>query len=138
MAPENLHILLVDDHDESLSILARLLEKCGYAVKTARDYREAIAAASGDRFDLLISDVGLPDRSGLELMQVLHAAQGLKGIALSGFTDDTDMRASEAAGFARHLNKPVVFSELTAAIEAVLNWCPPQADGPHTGWRGTN
>jgi CheY-like chemotaxis protein len=137
MIPENLHILLVDDHDESLFVLARLLEKCGHSVRTARDYGEAITAAAGQRFDLLISDVGLPDRSGLELMQELHSAQGLKGIALSGFTNDADARASEAAGFALHLNKPVVFSELTDAIRTVLSWRPPESTG-EAGWQSTN
>lgn len=136
MTPENLHILLVDDHDESLFVLARLLEKCGHSVKTAKDYGEAMAAAAGERFDLLISDVGLPDRSGLELMQELQAAHGIKGIALSGFTHDADARASESAGFALHLNKPVVFSELTAAIEKVVEWCPPQDEAG--GWQSTN
>jgi CheY-like chemotaxis protein len=138
MTPENLHILLVDDHDESLFVLARLLEKCGHSVRTARDYGEAVSAAAGQRFDLLISDVGLPDRSGLELMQELHAAQGLRGIALSGFTNDADVRASEAAGFAVHLNKPVVFTELTAAIQAVIGWCPPGGDARESSWQSTN
>jgi len=126
MSPENLHILLVDDHDESLFVLARLLEKCGHQVTTAQDYASAVAAATGaaQGFDLLISDVGLPDRSGLELMQEMRASHGLKGIALSGFTEQLDARASEGAGFSRHLNKPVVFAELVTAIKDVVGWSP--------------
>jgi CheY-like chemotaxis protein len=140
MSADTLHILLVDDHDESLFVLARLLERSGHTVRTARDFAEAIAAARAERFDLLVSDVGLPDRSGLELMQEVRAMYGIRGIALSGFTDQLDARASESAGFARHLNKPVVFSELTAAIEEVAGWCPPQrADAQGTGaWRPAN
>lgn len=138
MSPHNLHILLVDDHDESLLILARLLERCGHRVTTARDYHEAVAAAEAQRFDLLISDVGLPDRSGLELMQELHGSQGLKGIALSGFAEEHDARASECAGFARHLNKPVVFAELTATIEQVVGWCPPGGATADGAWRSAS
>jgi CheY-like chemotaxis protein len=140
MSADNLHILLVDDHDESLFVLARLLERCGHTVRTARDFAEAIAAAATDRFDLLISDVGLPDRSGLELMQEVRALYGVRGIALSGFTDQLDARASEGAGFAKHLNKPVVFTELTAAIEEVAGCCPPQrpdAQNP-SAWHSAN
>ena len=136
MAPENLHILLVDDHDESLFVLARLLERSGHAVHTARDFAEAIVAAAGaPRLDLLISDVGLPDRSGLELMQEMRSNYGIKGIALSGFTETHDAQASEGAGFAKHLNKPVVFAELKAAIEEVLGWYPTQAAAPNAAWR---
>jgi CheY-like chemotaxis protein len=138
MSGDNLHILLVDDHDESLFVLARLLERCGHTVRTARDFAEAMGAAASDRFDLLISDVGLPDRSGLELMQEISALYGIRGIALSGFTDQFDAKASADAGFARHLNKPVVFAELTAAINEVAGWCPPAHDQSEGGWRAAN
>src|SRR3954469_13405363 len=141
MSPENLHILLVDDHDESLFVLARLLEKCGHKVTTAQDYASAVAAATGaaQGFDLLISDVGLPDRSGLELMQEMRARYGIKGIALSGYTDDQDARNSEDAGFARHLNKPVVFTDLTAAIQEVAGWSPPtDATAQDAAWQSNN
>ena len=137
MSPGNLHILLVDDHAESLFVLARLLEKAGHAVHAACDFAGAMKAASQRRFDLLISDVGLPDRSGLELMQELHALQGIRGIALSGFTEEHDARASTSAGFARHLNKPVAFAELTAAIKEVVGWCPSEGLRSDVGWQAT-
>ena len=138
MTPDALHILLVDDHDESLFVLARLLERCGHSVATAKTYAEAIEAADRRRCDLLISDVGLPDRSGLELMQEMQSRYGVKGIALSGFTDEQDARNSEGAGFARHLNKPVVFKELTAAIEEVAGWRAPSESGPDGAWQSAN
>ena len=140
MAPDPLHILLVDDHDESLLVLKRLLERCGHTVATARTYAEAMDAAGRRRCDLLISDVGLPDRSGLELMQEMRARYGVKGIALSGYTDDQDARNSQDAGFARHLNKPVVFTDLTTAIQEVAGWRPP-ADAeptPDAAWQSPN
>jgi CheY-like chemotaxis protein len=139
MAAEPLHILLVDDHDESLIVLKRLLERCGHTVATARTYAEAMDAAQRARCDLLISDVGLPDRSGLELMQELRSRYGIKGIALSGYTDEQDARNSEDAGFARHLNKPVVFTDLTAAIAEAAGWHPPEgATAPDAAWHSTN
>ena len=125
MSPDRLHILLVDDHVESLAVLARLLERCGYCVQTARSYGEAVEAVGRRRCDLLVSDLGLPDRSGLELMQELQARYPLRGIALSGYTDERDVSASRAAGFARHLNKPVMFGDLLSAIREVAEWHVP-------------
>ena len=138
MAPEPLHVLLVDDHDESLRVLAKLLRRCNYEVHLARSFADAVATSAAIRqgFDLLIADVGLPDRSGLELIRDLRAAgwRG-KGIALSGFTDARDAMASAAAGFERHLNKPVMFNELLAAIHEVTGVCP--TDEPDAAlWHG--
>ena len=134
----SLHILIVDDHDESLFVLARLLQRCGHSVATARTYAEAMDAASVRRCDLLISDVGLPDRSGLELMVELRSRFGIKGIALSGFTDERDALASQGAGFARHLNKPVVFSEVIAAIRDVAGWHPPTEPAADGRWQSAS
>ena len=122
MSADSLHILLVDDHVETLTVLARLLERSGYSVDTARTYAEAVEAAARRRCDLLVSDVGLPDRSGLELMQELHARYPIRGIALSGYTEERDVIASREAGFARHLNKPVMFGDLLSAIREVAQW----------------
>lgn len=127
MSPDRLHILLVDDHAETLTVLARLLERSGYSVDTARTYAEAVEAAARRRCDLLVSDVGLPDRSGLELMQELSARYPIRGIALSGYTDECDVSASRAAGFARHLNKPVMFADLLSAMREVAEWHAPAA-----------
>jgi CheY-like chemotaxis protein len=127
MSVATFHVLLVDDHDESLVVLAKLLRRCSYEVAIARTYAEAIEAARRQKFDLIISDVGLPDRSGLELMQDVCTLYPVKGIALSGFTDDQDVRASHVAGFARHLNKPVMFTSLLEAIQEVAGWQPGQA-----------
>ena len=127
MAASPLHVLLVDDHDESLVVLAKLLRRCSYDVQTARTYAEAIEAARRQKFDLIISDVGLPDRSGLELMQDVNGIYPVKGIALSGFTEDQDVRASHVAGFAKHLNKPVMFATLLEAIQEVVGWQPGQS-----------
>jgi CheY-like chemotaxis protein len=68
------------------------------------------------KVDLVISDLGLPDGNGLELMQHLSRRYGLSGIALSGFGTEEDVAASRAAGFAEHLIKPIDWSQLKLAI----------------------
>jgi CheY-like chemotaxis protein len=80
-----------------------------------------MAAAERDQFDLLISDVGLPDGTGLELMTRLRAATGIRGIAISGFGMNGDVEKSLLAGFSEHLVKPVNLEKLEAAIEQAMS-----------------
>jgi PAS domain S-box-containing protein len=110
-------ILLVDDHQDTNRAMARLLERMGYNVRTADSIRAALDAADAAHFDLLISDIGLPDGSGLELMrQLLARHASIKGIALSGFGMEEDVKKSKEAGFYDHLIKPINFSRLETAI----------------------
>ncbi|HEX2223621.1 MAG TPA: ATP-binding protein [Thermoanaerobaculia bacterium] len=124
-------ILLVDDHLDTLEIMALLLRNSSFEVHEAGDVRSALAIAAslaadaGDTggeppFDLVVSDLGLPDGSGLDLMQELRDRYGLQGIALSGYGMQEDVRKSREAGFVEHLVKPVTFQTLQAAIERVL------------------
>jgi CheY-like chemotaxis protein len=76
-----------------------------------------ITAAEGAEFDLLLSDLGLPDGSGIDLMQHLKARAALRGIALSGFGTEADIQRSREAGFEEHLTKPVDVGRLRAAVE---------------------
>jgi CheY-like chemotaxis protein len=113
----------VDDHEDTNRAMKRLLERLGYEVATAGTVSGALAAAQGEKFDLLISDIGLPDGSGLELMQALSEARGgapLKGIALSGFGMEEDIAASRQAGFERHLTKPVSFTSLETMLKELI------------------
>ncbi len=113
-------ILLVDDHEDTLQILARLLRRWGYGVTTADSVQSALERASEQHFDLLLSDLGLPDGSGVDVMQVLKERYNLSAIALSGYGTDEDVRASLDAGFAEHLTKPVSFQALRMALERLL------------------
>jgi PAS domain S-box-containing protein len=110
-----LRVLLVEDHEDTAEIFERLLRRVGYAVHVANSVQSALAVEL-DTFDLLLSDVGLSDGSGLDLMRAFRKAGDVKGIALSGYGTEDDVRASKAAGFAVHLTKPVDFKELLAAI----------------------
>ena len=69
---------------------------------------------------LVISDLGLPDGSGYDLMRKLRADHRLRGIALSGFGMEEDVRRAEEAGFSRHLTKPVDFDLLLSTIRELL------------------
>lgn len=116
-----LRLLLVEDHADSAAALADLLELLGHQVTVAGSVAAALAAAEASGgFDLVVSDIGLPDGSGLDLMPELARRFGVKGIALSGYGMEEDLRKSRAAGFALHLTKPVTFQVLRAAIESVL------------------
>ncbi len=113
-----LSILLVEDHEDTLRVIARLLKGLGHAVTTARGVGEALGLASLERFDLLVSDIGLPDGSGLDIMREIRDRHGVRGIALSGFGQDADIARSRDAGFEDHLVKPVDFDVLRTRIEA--------------------
>ncbi|MDD5350939.1 MAG: PAS domain S-box protein [Chthoniobacteraceae bacterium] len=117
---ESRSILLVEDHVDTLQILARLLLRWGYRVTTAACVRDALARAAEQSFDLLISDIGLPDGNGCEVIGGMRAASALPAIALSGYGTDEDIRSSLAAGFTEHLTKPVSFQSLRAAVERLL------------------
>ena len=115
-----LRILLVEDHETTARVLGRLLRENDYQVQTANTLTDARDMARNNEFDLLISDLGLPDGSGLDLMRELAAQSHLKGIALSGYGMDEDIRRSRDVGFATHLTKPVDFRKLQAAISQVI------------------
>jgi CheY-like chemotaxis protein len=119
--PNHRTILLVDDAEDTLQPLARLLTMCGYHVRLARNAAEALdALASPDPVDLVISDLGLPDRSGTDLMRDVKARLPVRGIALTGYTEEQAVRDCKSAGFDRHLAKPVVFEDLRSAVSELL------------------
>ena len=116
-----LEILLVEDHHDTARVLKRLLDGSGHHVRTADTVRAALAAAAAEPFDVVVSDLGLPDGTGFELMRQLVRQYHAKGIALSGFGTDQDVQRSREAGFECHLTKPVDFRRLAEAIEQVAS-----------------
>jgi hypothetical protein len=115
-----LRILLVDDHADTCAALEKLLARRGHRVVARQDVGSALEAVSRNEFDLLISDVGLPDGSGMDLMTCLKTRGMLRGIAISGFGTNGDRERSLKAGFAAHLTKPVNFEQLERTIEEVV------------------
>ena len=109
-------ILLVDDHRDTCTLMKSMLVRRGYDVMTAETVGGALQLVEDNEFDLLVSDLGLPDASGLELMQKIRETRAMRGIALTGFGRDEDVKKSKEAGFSEHMTKPVNIPKLEAAI----------------------
>jgi signal transduction histidine kinase/CheY-like chemotaxis protein len=113
-------LLVVDDHTDTCIGMKMMLERRGYDITVAHSAGQAVEKTKQADFDLLISDIGLPDRSGYELMSELRKSKGLRGIALSGFGMETDVDKARDAGFSEHLTKPINFDRLEQAIRHLL------------------
>jgi CheY-like chemotaxis protein len=134
-------VLLVEDHADTRRTLARLLEGRGFEVLVAGSVAAALAtlaelssssspgAAGAGPVDVLVSDIGLPDATGHDLMRRVRALHGpsIRGIAVSGFGLDGDVRKSVEAGFAAHVTKPIDVHQLDALIRTLLQHRPPAA-----------
>jgi signal transduction histidine kinase/CheY-like chemotaxis protein len=122
-ARASLAILLVEDHADTAEAMADLLGLLGHRVITAGSVAEGLAAAerawTNGGLDVVVSDLGLPDGSGVDLMRELSLRYGLPGIALSGYGMEDDIRQSLEAGFSKHLTKPVNPQSLKAALQEV-------------------
>ena len=114
-------VLLVEDHADTRMVLRRLLTSFGFAVTEAGSVKEALDVAERQPFDLLVSDIGLPDGSGAQVMRHMKERYKVKGIALSGFGQDDDLRRSREAGFETHLIKPVNLMTLRDVIRKVAS-----------------
>lgn len=122
-------ILLVDDHPDTLEAMTELIREMGFEVEPARSVCSALATDMG-RVDLIVSDIGLPDGTGLDLMRELRAnGRRRPAIAISGFGRESDVRASKEAGFDLHLTKPVDFEVLFDAIRTLNGGRPARAGG---------
>lgn len=121
-APPGVRLLVVEDHLDTLAMLIRLLERRGYILRSAGSIKEALEVAREYDFDVLISDIGLPDGRGTELLDQLGKIrpQPLRAIAMSGFGMDDDVERSRQAGFAEHLTKPIEFAALHQAISRLV------------------
>ena len=114
-------VLLVDDHHDTCLGMKRMLERRGYQITIAHSAEQAVEKVLTEEFDLLISDIGLPDRSGYELMREVRLNKRLPGIALSGFGSEQDVNQAREAGFAEHLTKPINFERLEKTIRSLLS-----------------
>ena len=116
-----LRILLVEDHEPTRTALTHLLARRHYEVATAASLAEARSVASKQNFDVLVSDIGLPDGSGYDLMAEFRERYGLKGIALTGYGMEQDVARSQKSGFVAHLTKPVRMESLDNALAAIVD-----------------
>ena len=113
IASHSPRILFVDDDPDTRNVMARLLRREGFEVRTAGTCQSALATAQGAPIDLLITDYLLPDGEGSRILEHLCAQRKVKGILVSG-ADLAD--TTEAQVFARRLTKPIQFLDLLTAI----------------------
>jgi CheY-like chemotaxis protein len=116
-----MRLLLVEDHHDTARTIGRLLRSAGFAVTTATDVASASAAADEELFDVLVSDVGLPDGDGYQIMCHIRAIRSIPSIAMSGYGMEEDRRRSHEAGFSEHPVKPIDLPQLIAAIRRVTD-----------------
>ncbi len=112
-------LLVVEDHQPTLDVLAGLLRRQGHEVLTANTMESALGVAANHSLDLVISDLGLPDGDGVDLMSRLTRDYGLRGIALSGYGMEEDVAKTKQVGFIAHLVKPIQFEKLNQVIKQV-------------------
>ena len=111
-----LRILVIENHEVTAKFIALFLERSGHQVAIAPDGQTALSRDDLANLDVILSDIGLPDVNGWELMKQLRPLTRACAIAMSGFGGEADIQRSLASGYQYHLVKPFV----PAALEKVL------------------
>lgn len=112
-----LRIFVVENHADTLKWLSRYLEAMGHKVLSAKTKTDALAALPAADCNVLISDIGLTDGNGWELLKSLQLPRPIYAIAMSGFGMSGDRSKSKAAGYRHHLKKPFMPDELDLVLE---------------------
>jgi PAS domain S-box-containing protein len=112
-------VLLVEDNVDTAGVMSMVLTMAGFEVRVANSVAAALKSAAAEPPDVLVSDIGLPDGSGLDLMRQLQNARPILGIALSGYGQEEDVRRSRDAGFIEHLIKPIDLDALERSVRRV-------------------
>ena len=116
---KSLRILVVEDHGDTRRTLARLLKHFGHDISVAEDTQQALKILRSKTLDVVLSDIGLPDGSGYDVISEAKKNQDVTGIALTGFGTEQDIKNTKKAGFDFHLTKPVDFQELRSVLSEV-------------------
>jgi DNA-binding response OmpR family regulator len=111
-----LRILLIENHEVTATFISLFLQRSGHEVTVIPDASTALERDDLAKFDVILSDIGLPDLNGWDLMKQLRRHTGAYAIAMSGFGGEADIRRSLDSGYQQHLVKPFV----PAALEDVL------------------
>lgn len=126
--PRLLRIFVIEDHADTARGLALYLRGNGHEVHVAMDVRSARQLATEIDYDILLSDIGLPDGNGWDLLEELRARRPITAIAMSGYNSDSDLARSKAAGFIEHLAKPLTPEDLDGALERAATRGAPGRD----------
>jgi PAS domain S-box-containing protein len=116
---KSLRILLVEDHGDTRHTLSRLLTYFGHQIAVADNRQGALEIMESQKFDVVLCDIGLPDGTGYEVIAQAKRKRPVKGVAITGFGTEEDIRRGKEAGFDFHLVKPVDFHELRSVLEQV-------------------
>jgi hypothetical protein len=114
--PQGISILLVEDHEDTAMVMSRLLQAKGYTVETCATVADALKIVKERQFNLILSDIGLPDGTGIDLIRQIRQKSSIPAVALTGFGMDQDINRYKEAGFDAHLTKPVNFQKLEMII----------------------
>jgi len=122
---DGLHVLLVEDDEDSRKLLGTMLKRYGARVTSTMSAKEALRVFEGELPDLLISDIGMPDEDGYELIRKLRSAPPDKGgltpaIALTGYASRKDRERALTAGYQQHIAKPVEQADIITAVAALV------------------
>ncbi|HEY6660379.1 MAG TPA: ATP-binding protein, partial [Pyrinomonadaceae bacterium] len=122
---DGLHVLLVEDDDDSRKLLGTMLKRYGARVTATRSAKEALTVFDSELPDVMISDIGMPEQDGYELIQKLRAMPAEKGgltpaIALTGYASKKDRERALDAGYHQHIAKPIEQTDMIAAIARLL------------------
>jgi DNA-binding response OmpR family regulator len=119
-----LRILIIENHEVTAKFISLFLERSGHEVTVIPDGETALSRDDLANLDVILSDIGLPDVNGWDLMRQLRPRTRAYAVAMSGFGDESDVQRSLAAGYQYHLVKPFV----PAALEEVLRNVEPRHD----------
>lgn len=114
-----IHALIVDDDTDTLDFLSFLLEQSGASVTTAATVAEALQTLEQSRPNILLSDIGMPEMGGYDLIRAIHASeqgQALPAIAITAYAGELNYQSAIAAGFQDHIAKPIDSDRLILAI----------------------
>ena len=121
--PPNTSFLIVDDSHDTLVMLEQLLTISGAAVTTATNAQEALQIVTAKEFDVVLSDISMPEMDGYEFLNRLRQIKGrehLPVIAITGFGRSGDIARARNAGFYSHLTKPLSLESLAAVLQRVV------------------
>jgi PAS domain S-box-containing protein len=122
-SPKIVHLMIVEDDPDTLEMLRATLEARGYSVTACESAAQTLEVASANQVDLIISDIGMPEMDGFQMIKQLREVEGYQNvpaIALSGYASKKDAKAALAAGFNAHVSKPVDPAELVIMVNGLL------------------
>jgi len=122
---DGVHVMLVEDDDDSRKLLGTMLKRHGARVTSTKSAAEALEAVANEAPDVLISDIGMPDQDGYQLIRSLRALPAEKGgkipaIALTGYASRKDRERALSSGYHQHMAKPIEQADLINAIAALI------------------